>query len=278
MQSVIATALALNLTMLQAASPAIGTATAKGAFRMNDATVTGNATLLEGATIETNSVGSSMELSSGAKLTLGAESKGRIFGDHAVLERGQGQMDKTAGFRLEARGLTIQPETGNATGRVLLVANNKVEVAALTGSFRVLNSRGVLVAKLPQGIALAFEPQATGLTTLTGTLEQKGGHYILTDETTHVTVELSGDGLDKMVGKRVQVSGRMDPTATPSSDASQVIRVSGVQGAQGGTAPAGTSGTAGVATHAGMRVTTIALLAGGAVAGTVGGLAAISRP
>jgi hypothetical protein len=46
--------------------------------------------------------------------------------DRAV---GQGRLDKTAGFHLEARGLTIQPETGNATGRVLL-ASTRVQVAA----------------------------------------------------------------------------------------------------------------------------------------------------
>jgi hypothetical protein len=276
-QSVLAVALALNFGvgggMGVAASPAIGTVVAKGSFRLDNATVRGNATLFEGATVETAETASSMELSSGARVTLGPESKGRFFGDRVVLERGQGRLDKTAGFRVEARGLTIQPETGNSTGRVLLAGNTRVQVAALTGSFRVLNARGMVVAKLPPGLTLAFEPQiSSGPTKLMGRLQNKNGHYLLTDETTNVTVELFGPGLAKEVGHRIEVLGSLDPTVTPVSDASQFIRVTSVKPIPvAGAAPAGAAGgSSGVA----ISGTAIAIIGGVAAAAVVGGLAA----
>lgn len=273
---VLAVALALNFGvgggMGVAASPAIGTVMAKGSFRLDNMTVRGNATLFEGATIETADTGSSMELSSGARVTLSPESKGRFFGDHVVLERGQGRLDKTAGFHFEARGLKIQPETGNSTGRVLL-AGTRVQVAALTGSFRVLNASGMVVAKLPPGLTLAFEPQISSAPTkLMGRLVIKNGHYLLTDETTNVTVELFGPGLAKEVGHRIEVTGSLDPTVTPVSDASEFIRVTSVKPVPvSGAAPAGAAGGSSGAVISG---TAIAIIGGVAAAAVVGGLAA----
>jgi uncharacterized protein YdeI (BOF family) len=269
--------LGLGLGTATAASPVIGTIVARGAFRVDNATVTGNATLFEGAMVETNTVGSSMELNSGARMTLGTTSKGRVFGDRIVLERGTSRLEKAEGFRVEARGLTIQPETGNSTGRVGLAGATRVEVAALSGTFRVLNSRGMVVAKIASGSTLAFEPQALNRPThLTGRVVNRGGHYLLTDETTNVTVEVAGPELAKLVGKRVELTGALDPTATPVSEASQFIRVTSAKPLPGAaTAAAGAGGTAGGA-GGGLAVsgTAIAVIGGVAAAAVVGGLAA----
>jgi hypothetical protein len=268
------------------AAPVIGTVVAKGSFRVDNATVTGNATLFEGATIETKTAESRMELASGARISLGLDSKARLYGDHMILEKGQGRLEKAEGFRFEARGLTIQPETGNASARVALTGGARLELAALTGSFRVLNSRGVLVANVASGHALELEPQGTDTTTkLTGTLRKVGEHYLLTDETTNVTVELTGAGLSKEAGSRVEVTGQMDPTATPVTDASQFIRVTAIKhlgkGAPGdsGAAAAGKGGSAGTAagSHSALSVTTIAIIGGVAAAATLGGLAAAGK-
>jgi hypothetical protein len=269
--------------LLTAAPPVIGTVVAKGSFRLDNATVNGNATLFEGAYIETVNVGSSMELTNGAKITLGAASKGRFFGDHVVLEKGSGQLVKAEGLRFEARGLSIQPETGNASARIALAGVTRVDVSATTGSFRVLNARGVLVANLSAGRTIEFEPQpANTLSRLTGCLVFRAGHYLLTDETTNVVVELAGPGLDKEKGNRVEIAGGMDPTASPVSDASQFIRVSAVKhlgkgcettaaagsgGRGAGTAPAAKAGGVG-----GLSTSTIAIIGGVAAAGAVGGL------
>ena len=287
-ESVLAVMMALILT-LPAASPVIGTVAAKGAFRLDNATVTGNATLFEGATVETRTADSRMELSSGAKVALATESKARMFGDHLVLEKGEGRLEKAENFKFEARGLTIQPETGNASGRILLGGGARVEVAALSGSFRVLNSHGLLVANVGAGRSLALEPQSSDTPSrLTGCLHKAAGHYLLTDETTNVTVEVAGPGLEKEAGNRVEVTGAMDPTASPVTDASQFIRVSAIKrlgkgcSAKSGAAAAGAGGAAGggaAGAGAGIAIstTTIAVIGGVAAAATLGGLAAAGK-
>ena len=89
----------------------------QGAFRLNHATLMNNATLFEGATIETGTAASRMDLVSGTRLELGADSRARFFGDHLVLERGQSVLHKAQGFRVEARGLTILPDDRRVDGR-----------------------------------------------------------------------------------------------------------------------------------------------------------------
>jgi hypothetical protein len=274
---------------LRAAAPVIGTVAANGSFRLDNATVNGNATLFEGASIETTTATSSMALISGAKLSLAPSSKARFYGDKVVLERGSSEVEKAEGLKIEARGLTIQPETGRASARIMLAGLNRVDVETLSGSFRVLNSRGILVANLAAGHALELDPQPQQATQtkLSGCLVFRSGHYVITDETTNVTVEVGGLGLDKEKGNRVELTGAADPTMTPVSDASQFVRVAGVKHlAKGcaGTAPAGAGGAganvpkpAGAGAGIGMSGTTIAIVGGVAAAGLVGGLAAAGK-
>jgi len=224
---------------------------------------------------------------SGTRLELSSDSRGRFFGDHLVLERGQSVLHKAQGFRIEARGLTILPDSGASTGRILLAGNTRVQVSAVSGSFRVLNSRGMLVARIPSGRALVMEPQSSdGRARLTGRLVMRGGHYLLMDETTNVTVELAAKkSLANELGRRVEVTGLSNPTATPSSDATQVIEMAqvtpapppatvpaGSGGSAGGTAAGGTTG--GASSGAAVSVTLVAIIAGVAAAAVVGGLAA----
>ncbi|MEO8048873.1 MAG: hypothetical protein ABI833_00535 [Acidobacteriota bacterium] len=160
---------ALGLAIQLAASPgyaavatqAIGTVVSTGAFRLNHATVRSNATLFEGAMVANGAAPVRMDLSSGARLELESESTVQVFGDRMVLQRGASRIDSAAGFRVEARGLTIQPDGNASTGRIVLIGARRVEVSAVTGSFRVLNPDGVLVAKIAAGRALALEPQST---------------------------------------------------------------------------------------------------------------------
>jgi hypothetical protein len=251
--------------------------------------VTGNATLFEGATIETHTAGTSLVLPGRARLALAPGSKGKLYGDRLLLEKGEARLEQGAGFRFEARGLTIQPATGTASARVALGGNVKVQVASLTGAFRVLNSRGMLVANVPQGAALEFDPQASsGPTRLSGCLQIKSGHFVLTDETTQVAVEVVGPGIAKEVGNRVSITGSTDASATPVSDATQFIRVTEVSrvakgclaagkssAGAGGAAAAGKGGSgSGGGGGAGASVATIAVIGGVAVAATLGGLAA----
>jgi hypothetical protein len=272
---------------VRAAAPVIGTVAAKGSFRLDNATVNGNATLFEGASVETTTATSSMELIGGARLSLAPLSKGKFYGDKVVLEKGSSEVEKAAGLKIEARGLTIQPETGRASARILLLGSNRVDVEAMTGSFRVLNSRGILIANLAAGRALELDPQPpqAAQTKLSGCLVFRNGRYVITDETTNVTIEVGGLGLDKEKGNRVELTGAMDPTMTPVSDASQFVRVASVKHlAKGcaGTAAAGAGGAGapkpvGAGAGIGMSGTTIAIVGGVAAAGLVGGLAAAGK-
>ena len=265
-----------------AAPPSIGMALAKGSFRVDGATVASTATLFEGTTVETRAFSSSLDLASGPRLSLALDSRGKIFGDHLVLEKGSTEMNDAPGFRVEARGLTIRPETGRSAGRIALAGAAAVEVAALSGSLRVLNSQGLLVASVEPGVALSFLPQAAAEPEkLTGCLRTVPGHFLLTDEITSVTVELSGPGLDREGGNRIEVTGAMDPTGAPVSGASQFIRVSQIKrlgkgcpgnkaaaAGVGGAAKAGGGGIGGLSAGA-----TVAVIGGVAAAAVVGGLA-----
>ena len=258
-----------------AAPPVIGTATAAGAFRMNGDTVMSNGTLSEGAVVESVRGDLSVRLSGGARLLLAAGSRGKLYSDRIILEKGETRLDHGTGFHLEALGLTIRSDPETSTGRIGLLDSKRVRVAALTGSFDVLNARGALVANVAAGSALAFEPQAPPtdvVTRVTGTLRQQNGRYLLTDQVTRVTVEITGPGLKAHVGHVIQVTGTLNTSAAPVAGASQVIAATSIQtvlAGGGGAVPAGTGGG-----HGGIGITTIAIIGGVAVAATLGGLAA----
>lgn len=276
-QSVLALAMSFNLAVGYAASPGIGTITAPGAFRLDRATVINNGTILEGSLIETGTVSSAIQVSNGARFSLAADSRGRVFGDRMVLEKGSGTLENSIGFKLVALGLTIQPERGNSTGNIVIENAHRIQVRSRSGALRILNANGQLVANLSAGSALAFEPQGgpSSATRILGCLEQKAEHYLVTDEVTNVTVEVAGPGVANETGNRVEITGALDPAATPSGRATQLVRVREVRrvtkgcgnnvAAAGGTKGAGISGAV---------TGTIAIIGGVAAAAVLGGLAA----
>ncbi|MGH9645183.1 MAG: hypothetical protein ACRD4E_00080, partial [Bryobacteraceae bacterium] len=98
-----------------AAPSVIGTVTSQGAFRLNGDTVMSNGTLIEGAVIETIRGDLAVRLSGGARLSLSAGSRGKLYSDHMILETGETwlietHMEDGVAFRLEALGLTIRPD------------------------------------------------------------------------------------------------------------------------------------------------------------------------
>ena len=124
-----------------------------------------------------------------------------------------------------------------------------------------------------------------------GCLRSDAGHFLITDAVTNVAVEVTGPGLGKESGNRVEVSGAMDPATTPVRGATQVVRLTAVKrlgkgciankaaaagtgGAAGGGGTGGQAGAAAGTKIAGMTVTTIAIIGGVAAAAVIGGLAA----
>jgi len=261
------------LTLSAVENPAIGLAMARGSFRVDSSEVWSNATLLDGMTIETARVGSDLRLNAGARLNLAAQSRGTVHRDRMILERGVGELKNTTSYWIDARGLRVYSATPRALARVGFDQNNRVLVAALNGPVRVTTAQGLVVANMAEGKTLVFDPQQAGAaaaTKVTGRVEKKDGRYVLTDETTNVTTELTGEGLEKYVGRRVEVTGVIDPTAKPAAPATSLVKITEVKllSAPGAGAGAGAGGWAALST--GAKVAII----GGVGAGAGVGIAA----
>jgi hypothetical protein len=184
--------------------------------------------LFEGTVIETDRAPSELQWLHGGRMILGADSRGRVCRDRLVLERGQGQIAGSTTYPIEAASLRVLAAQPDSTALVALDGPRQIHVSALAGPVRVINSDGILVANIAPGKALELEAQVAGAaapSTLTGTVLQRDGHYLLTDETTGVTVELKGENLDATVGKRVEVTGTIDTSTKPLAGASQTILV-----------------------------------------------------
>jgi hypothetical protein len=298
LQMGLAVVLAAQLSVGMAASPVIGVVTARGGIKMDNASVAGNGTLFEGTTVETGRTGGDLRLNNGVRMQLASGSKGTIYRDRIVLERGESQLSSPVNtgsdYRVEARSLRVLADGQNSAGRVQLVASNRVQVAALRGNVRVTNANGVLLASLAAGHALEFEPQASGASapsTLTGCVVKQDGKFFLTDETAGVRVELRGLP-EKHAGHRLQITGSPIPNAMAAAGASQVLQVgafkelgdrctskgaaaaagAGAAGAAGGAAGSGAAAGAAGAATGGIGATT-AVVAGVVVAAAATGTA-----
>ena len=258
-------ALTLALGPAVAAPAVIGTVTANGALRVNGDTVIANGTLTEGAVLEIGSGNSAVRMVGGARLLFSPDSRGKLFRDRFILDKGETRLENGVQFHLEALGLTIRPDDGISAGWIALVGSDRVRVAALTGSFRVQNARGGLVAIVAAGSTLAFEPLAptrAAMSRLTGVLEERNGHFQLTDQVTHVTADITGQALSVHAGQLVQVTGILNARATPAAGASQVIGAAEVQ------TIASSAAVAGGGTGGGVDVVGTGAASRGAIGGT----------
>jgi O-antigen ligase len=217
---------------LEGAAAVIGTVSTPGSARVDHSTIQGNATLFEGATIETDGSAATIELRRGAHVSLAAFSRARVFAERVVLEKGDAEFGQRESkrFRLEVRELiTIRPE-GHATSGRISAARASVIVAASSGSLDALNQHGTLIATLAPGRVLEFNPQPAGTQShVAGCLTQRSGHFLLTDETTNVVVEVAGAGLQKERDNRVEITGSPDPTALPVPEATEYVRVANLK-------------------------------------------------
>ena len=267
-------------SLVFSASAPIGVARAGADFRLDSAPVRSNATVFDGSALESGASRLDVMLDKGTHLILTATSRGKIYGDRIVLEKGAAELAKEGSYRIEASSLRVIPDSNSSVAQVELTSPKRVVVAAKAGSVSITISSGTLVARVFPGLALAFDPQANpGPTRISGILANRNGAFILEDATTKVVFEIQGGDLAKFVGKNVEVTGVAVSGATPAGGATQVIRASSVTptGARGaGAAAAGASGgAAGAAAAGGIGGTAIAAIVGGvAVAATLGGLAA----
>jgi hypothetical protein len=255
------------LFVAMAAPLSIGFIKSNGEFRVDGSTIRQNGTLFDGNLIETTAARSVIELAS-VEITLSPDSRAKVYRDHTILEKGTGVVKDAGTHVIEADTLRISPSAKDSIVQVDITSPSSITVAARSGAAEVRSATGVLVASVRPGLALAFGSQAGAATAfdMTGVEEFKDGKYFLTDDTTHVTVQLEGPDLAKFVGKCVEVTGSIIPGATPPSPASQLIQVATIKTTSCRKAAGWWPGLA-----TGEKV---AIIGGVAAAGAVAGLAA----
>lgn len=264
-------ALCGSIAMLTASPPVIGVARSWGAFWINDASVPGSATILDGTSLKTGDASSDINLTNGTRVTMSSNSSATVHNDRLLLDRGTAEFSGTAAYRVEALHLRIGASDSVARVRVGVDRRNRVLVASLGGSAEVRNAQGLLVAHILAGAALTLSASDSTAVELTGTVQRVNGKFLLTDNVSKVTVELHGSALKSLVGKQVHITGTLssEPAAAGAPQAVTVTSATPV-----GTA-AGAGGAAAGAGAVSSSFPTIAIIGGvAAVGGTLGGLAA----
>jgi len=257
-------------------------AQSRGAFFINNASVPGTATILDGTSVRTTATSSDVSLKRGERLTLASSSEARIFQDRLELTSGMADVSHMTNYRLETGHFQIAASGPDAHVKVAIDGRKLVHVAAIAGNAEIRNQQGMLVARVLPGTVLQVQNVGGNKVSLRGILQKKGGTYLLTDDTTNVTVELRGSDLSNLVGKKVQISGSIIAGATPVAGATEVVNVaqsSAVAAAAvgAGAAGAGAAGTGAAGAGATTGLSTTAIVLGGtavAAGGTLGGLAA----
>lgn len=258
---------AVSLTCTFAAPLSIGTASARGAIQVDGSSVNGNASLFDGSLIETGEVATTLHIEKGIAVKLGADSRGKVFHDRLVLEKGESEFTNLGAFQLEANTVRVSSVDSSARGVIHMKDSKTVEIAALSGGFDVKSQSGFLLGKVLPGRSLAFTFQEGGAaapTSVTGMLTKTNGLYFLTVQGTGVIYQITGKDLDHFVGKNVRLTGTLDPSATPARPASAVI----VLTSSSKVAAIGLG--AGAATATGMALGTKLIIAGVIVAAATG--------
>lgn len=241
---------------LMAGTSGIGVAVANGAFMLDSSKVTGNATIFEGNALETSGAASMLRLNSGVRIKLDADTRGRVYHDRALLERGSGTFELGGSFQVLAGALRISgaTESSASSARIGFRGVKTVQIAALQGSVRVQTLFGVVVANMPAGEAFEFTAPTDDdeyVTKMTGRVRREGARYFLEDEISKVQVELRGDLVAKHAGQRVVVNGvmRAGVNGTPILQVSELTVEPGEskRGAGGVAAAGGVSHTAVIA-------------------------------
>jgi hypothetical protein len=296
-----------------AETPAIGMATTNNdRLTLDHSVVSGNATVFDGSTIESGGY-SRIHLNNGTRVDFGAGSSGQVFQNATKLTSGMSEVQSPAGYEIDVNSLKVQPSEANSVARVRVESDKRVVVMALNAPVNVLDSQGLLVAKVLPSSSMAFMPQAGSANApfdQTGCVLQKGTSAVLVPDDGKQVWELHGASFNKgLIGNHARVVGIVDASATPTagSGAQNVVAYSSIHvtkrggctnvaglvgasavasaglavGAAGGAAAAGAAAAAagaGVAAGTAVGVSTAVVVAAGvgaaAVAGVTGAAAA----
>ncbi len=148
------------LSYANAGAVSIGTVSARGDLRVDNYSVKGNATLFDGSVVETDQASADLRLAKGVEIKLSATSRGTLYGDHIVLQKGEGELSSSTGYQVQANGLHVVSIEPHSRGVVSMRPGNTVEVASLDGSLGVTNDQGVVLANILPGQSFSFAMQA----------------------------------------------------------------------------------------------------------------------
>lgn len=179
----------LVFSAIISAAPAIGIVTASGHFSVEGSQVWGNATLFDGARVETATASSELVLRNGVTLQLGADSRAQIWQDRMVLERGAARLAAPASFQVS-----------------------------------VLNRANLIRAPF-RGVAFQA---AQGQAVHTGCMVYKNGRFLLQDQNTMEVIELSGPDLAANVGNRVEARGSASSVRPSVAPATSVMNIASI--------------------------------------------------
>lgn len=259
---------------LPVSAPVIGLAVSQGRMKIDRAPVEGSGNVTEGVTLSSDLSPVRIRLNNGNGATLASNSQARVFQDRIVLEKGQ-VLSATAGYRAEASGFRAVP-SGPGAQAVVSRGAREIQVSAVRGAVKVIDGRGMTIARVPAGRAIRLEPAAgatAGTSSFTGALRRERNRFLLRDEVTDLEVELRGSGLERHTGSRVQATGKAQ--MSPDGE-SQIVLVSRVRIAQepvpqdrppGGNRPDPEPPKTGMSN--GAKVAIIVAVAGGAAGGVI---------
>ena len=148
-----------SLTLSLAGGSAIGIAMVNGVARVDNNDVRGNASILDGSTVETGKGTSRLSLQGGARVEFASESRGKVYRDHVVLEKGMGQLHAGKNFPVLANSLRVAATGSDSTVRVSVKDAKTILVNSVSGEAQVRNSHGLLLAKLMPGNTLEFNQE-----------------------------------------------------------------------------------------------------------------------
>lgn len=209
-----------------AGTAVLGTASVRGDMRVDGNAVRGDATVFDGSVVETGDASAKLRMGHGVDITMSRSSRGTIYRDRFVLQRGESEMTASGAFELEANGLHVWANKPNSVAIVGLTPKNTVQVAALAGSLEVRDGQGILLSNVLPGRPLSFAMQAQANTSpysvsTVGMLDsQNGQYYLTTDE--NVKYLVTGQDFQKFLGDKVVITGMLQPAAQAAGTAGTI--------------------------------------------------------
>lgn len=234
-KSQVVLALFCMTTYASAGTTVLGTASVRGDMRVDGYAVKGDATVFNGSVVETGNASANLRMGHGVDITISKSSRGTIYRDHFVLQRGETELTAPASFELEANGLHVAANKPNSVAVVGLTPTNAVQVAALAGSVEVRDGHGILLSNVLPGRPLSFAMQAQANSSpysvsTVGLLDfENGQYYLTTDE--NVKYLVTGQDFQKFAGDKVVITGMLQPaaqaTGTAGTIAVKTIQING---------------------------------------------------